>query len=45
MAIRCIEEKAFDERCFRNEGWSLNDIIERVKKYGTFLNIAHLKSN
>ncbi len=29
-----IEEKAFDERCFRNEGWSLNDIIERVKDYG-----------
>ena len=34
-----IEEKAFDERCFRNEGWSLNDIIERVKEYG--FNIKH----
>ena len=34
-----IEEKSFDERCFRNEGWSLNDIIERVKEYG--FNIKH----
>lgn len=34
-----IEEKAFDERCFRNNGWSLNDIIERVKEYG--FNIKH----
>ena len=40
-----IQEKAFDERCFRNEGWSLNDIIERVKKYGFTIEhkVAHDK--
>ena len=40
-----IEEKAFDERCFRNEGWSLNDIIEKVKEYGFNINhkVAHDK--
>ena len=34
-----IEEKAFDERCFRDEGWSLNDIIEKVTDCG--FNIQH----
>lgn len=29
-----IEEKAFDERCFRDKMWSLNDIIEKVTNYG-----------
>lgn len=29
-----IEEKAFDERCFIDKGWSLNDIIEKVTDCG-----------
>lgn len=29
-----IEEKAFDERCFRDKMWSLNDIIEKVTDCG-----------
>ena len=34
-----IEEKAFDERCFRDKMWSLNDIIEKVTDCG--FNIQH----
>lgn len=34
-----IEEKAFDERCFIDKGWSLNDIIEKVTDCG--FNIQH----
>lgn len=29
-----IEEKAFDERCFIDKNWSLNDIIEKVTDCG-----------
>ena len=34
-----IEEKAFDERCFRDKNWSLNDVIEKVTDCG--FNIQH----